>query len=201
MGFKQWIGRAIGEKETPVYKAESERNRDVRTYQLFLNDYGRLYGKVDADFVATAENAPSYRLWLAGRDRGTKDAYQSLPDDVKARYKPVTSNQPRAIASLPEVYNAFMQKQIAIEPAAYALGFDSLEGFNQVINTIAALAHENLTLTQRLDQIEKEKQASAQKAPPVDFTSGLKARKRRKAPEQGEPQGTQDGLVGGTLID
>lgn len=194
MGIKNFVGKLIGEKETPVYKAENERNRDVRTYQLFLMDYSRLYGKVDAEFVATAENAPSYRLWLAGRDRGIKDSYASLPDDVKARFKPAYSSTQRPLAPLPDVYNAVKQGRLAIEPAAYALGFDSNEGFIQVMQTLDGLLQENLTLKNQIA-------ASTQTPKPVDFTSGTLVRKRRRVRIPDEPQGEQGGLVGGTITE
>jgi len=165
MGIKKWLGGLISGKEKPVYATPTERNRKIREYQLFLGDYGRIYGSemVSNEFVAS-ENAPSYRLWLLGRDQGVKDAYQSLPPELKEKFHPQFSSEPKEIAPLPQIYQALKANKIKPEVAAEALGFDSLPGFAQIMTAIDELVNENIQLKQKivLDQNEKESQAAAE---------------------------------------
>lgn len=154
MGLKKWFGGILGEKEKPVYDSPMERNKKIREYQTFLRDYARIYGKdkMTMEFAATGENAPSHRLWLVGRDRGVRDNYNSLPAEVKSRLKPVYSLPPREVAPLPSVYQEVKTGRLQVEPAAYALGFDSVEGFIQVMKWLDSLVQENLMLKQSIEQ-------------------------------------------------
>jgi len=156
MGFKKWLAKKLGSKEKPVYASPEERNAKVREYQTFIKDYTRIYGgeAVSTEFVANGENAPSHRLWLTGRDRGVRDTFASLPLEVRSKLKPVYSLPPRKIVALPEVYQAFNAKRVSVEDAAYALGFDSVDGFAQVMQWLNSLAKENLMLKQSIDKLQ-----------------------------------------------
>jgi hypothetical protein len=163
MGLKKWLGRLTGSNEKPVYRDTDARNRNIREYQLFLGDYTRVYGKevVTAEFVATAENAPSFRLWLVGRDRGVKDAYASLPPELKAKYQPILRQEAR-VESLPEVYRAIKEGRVPHEAAMGMLGFESMPAFVQVIQAIDGLVNENATLIRNIQERQtKEAEAAA----------------------------------------